>query len=445
MKFKALLALLCFAPISLCGGFAEAKTMPTSMLVCIDSATGVVSRVATGVDCAGSVQKWSALQPAPNLCWDASSLVPKSRSRLVTLAGSNGCVPPFKSIPIEKLTLLCADKQNGELHWPVTRRCDIGNIDTWVRVGMVRPASSSSTAVEQSSPSTTVEQLPLVSLNAITIRGNTWPKAVVVSANVAGTVYLVEGNLAVNSVSDITSASSSRWTSGAVTDSGVPTSIAIDADSLLNGYYRVYLVTARGVISPPASNLVTISVTRAYETAVTVQTQTLDQSSLAYGNGCYSMGPNVQERYGQLFTPGLSGPLSKVSIGINATGTVTNITASIYASNGLGATGPVLASETITGATIPAYNGCNSASPTPIVHFNFASPAVVAAGSRYIVVLSTTDVYCLMMCFGPTGGQFNINQALAVTSGAVYQPLAVLPDTPTAQNFGFVFATYVDV
>jgi hypothetical protein len=102
-----------------------------------------------------------------------------------------------------------------------------------------------------------------VSLSATTIQGDTYPKAVTVTANVAGTIYFAEGDFVVKTVSDITSAPSYRWAKGTVTSANTPTSIAIDIDAVTNGYYRVYVANSQGVLSAQATNIVTISITRA--------------------------------------------------------------------------------------------------------------------------------------------------------------------------------------
>jgi hypothetical protein len=105
-----------------------------------------------------------------------------------------------------------------------------------------------------------------VSLAATFITGSTFPKAAVVTANVAGTVYFIEGASPVSTVSDITSARYYRWTSGVVT-ANTPTSIALDVDVLTNGYYRVFVASNQGVLSAPAVNKVTISISRVSDVA----------------------------------------------------------------------------------------------------------------------------------------------------------------------------------
>jgi hypothetical protein len=124
--------------------------------------------------------------------------------------------------------------------------------------------------------------MPSVSLSPTLITGGTFPKAVVVTSNVAGTVYFVEGAFPIKRLSDITSADVNRWASGVVY-AGVATSVPIDVTAVLNGYYRAYVANADGVLSEPATNIVTISVTRASTVAVTTTTVAL---TCATGGTC---------------------------------------------------------------------------------------------------------------------------------------------------------------
>ena len=111
---------------------------------------------------------------------------------------------------------------------------------------------------------------PEVSLSNTHLVDDTIHRAVTVTANMAGTVYLVEGILAVRTVTDITSLSQDRWVSGVITAANTPTSVALDVENLLNGYYRVFLANSHGELSTPAVNMVTISITRQIETTTTV-------------------------------------------------------------------------------------------------------------------------------------------------------------------------------
>ena len=124
------------------------------------------------------------------------------------------------------------------------------------------------------SPSTsTAVVVPSVSLSPTFITGGTFPKVVVVTSNVAGTVYFAEGAFPVKKFSDITSADANRWASGVVY-AGVATSVPIDVTAVLNGYYRVFVSNAEGLLSAPATNIVTISITRASTVAVTTVAST---------------------------------------------------------------------------------------------------------------------------------------------------------------------------
>ena len=421
-SFSLALSATCLIAFLLSGGVAEAKRGPSSVSVCVDPVTAVVSQVSSSTKCINGIQKWSASKLAPELCWNASSVDPKSRTRVVSLAPASGCVAPLRSVPVGKVVLLCADQTSGVLRWPVTAKCDTGNIETWVRVGETTSSVASRNLI-----------IPSVSLAPTLIRGNTWPKAVTVTANVAGTVYFVEGNSVVNSVSDITSLSPMRWATGKVSKPDVPTSLALNVDDLLNGYFRVYLVDAQGVLSAPAANIVTISITRAYENSAIVRNQTLDQNAPTWHVSDFNAGVMSTQSVGQSFTAGLSGPLSRVSLGLTRSGTVTQITAEIYASDGSGnATGAALASKTIVGTTLPTSPGGS------LTNFDFASPVSVVAGTKYVIVLTTPDQSSM-----GGGGSYRLyreNGNSYIGGNGIVHPLT----TQNAQN-DYVFQTYVDV
>jgi hypothetical protein len=206
-------------------------------------------------------------------------LDPQVGTRKVSIAPSSGCAAPLRPVPIGSAQLLCAGGKSGVLRWPVTESCKSGNLPTWIR------SASTPTTVATTTPTTTPTTsvvVPSVSLSATTIQGDTYPKAVTVTANVAGTVYFAEGDFVVRTVSDITSAPSHRWAKGSVTSANTPTSIPIDIEALTNGYYRVFVANSQGVLSAPATNIVTISVTRA-STATTTTTVAL---TCATGGSC---------------------------------------------------------------------------------------------------------------------------------------------------------------
>ena len=265
------------------------------------------------------------------------------------------------------------------------------------------------------------------------------------TANVAGTIYFAEGDFVVKTVSDITSAPSHRWASGTVTSANTPTSIAIDVDALANGYYRVFVANSQGVLSAPATNIATISVPRiptaaeiaagTTTTTVAVRTQTLDQSNPTWHIGSWNTGVSSSQSIGQSFKAGLTGPLSRISVGITSQRTVTQITAAIYASNGAGnAIGSALASKTIDGTTVPTTSG------GALTVFDFASPVSVTAGTKYVIVLTTPDFYNSMSSSGGEYSWFQLDGNSYVDGNGISFPLT----SPSASN-DFVFQTYVDI
>ena len=154
------------------GGVAEARRLPSAMVVCVDASSGVVRRVASSSVCAGGTQFWSASKPAPLLCWDASSLVRLNKTRLVSVASASGCVAPLRAVPVGKVLLLCADGKTGVLRWPMTKACASGNQQTWVRSALT-PTTVTTTATTTSTTSTTSVRVPSVSLSATWIQSNT--------------------------------------------------------------------------------------------------------------------------------------------------------------------------------------------------------------------------------------------------------------------------------
>ena len=299
------------------------------------------------------------------------------------------------------------------------------------RKAPIPTTTTTTTSTTTIAPSTTVALVPSVSLAATFLDSGAFPKATVVTSNVAGTVYFIEGASPVNTVSDITLARYYRWTSGVVV-ANTPTSIALDVDVLTNGYYRVFVANSQGVLSAPAFNKVTISITRQAET-VAVRRQTLDQNYPTWHTGGSYVGVDAVQSIGQSFTAGLSGPLSRIAVGIFRVGAVTQITAEIYATNLAGnVSGSALATKTIVGTTVPAGSG------GALAVFDFASPVSVVSGSQYVIVMTTPDR-------GPMYSEGDYNwyeengNSYAGGNGIAY-PLT----TPSKLN-DYVFQTYVDV
>ena len=312
--------------------------------------------------------------------------------------------------------LVCKQTVNNGLRW---------------RKAPITTTTTTSTTTMPIAPSTTVAVVPSVSLAATFLDSGTFPKAAMVTTNVAGTVYFVEGASPVNTVSDITSARNYRWTSGVVA-ANTPTSIALDVDVLTNGYYRVFVANSQGMLSAPAFNQVTISITRQAE-SVAVRRQTLDQSDTNFSDGCHSV--SLSSTKGQSFVAGTSGPLSRVSAGIIKSNSVTQVTATIYAWSGTAVIGSALASKTVLETAVPSYTGCNS-TPTALVNFDFATPASVTSGSQYIIVLTTPDQEILT-----SGGEFGWNTSTTSTTGGFNDPVS----SPSASGSRYLFQTYVDI
>ncbi len=262
---RAGIAVVLLAGVLWAGGVAEANHLPSSVVVCVDASSGVVSRMTSDSKCVGATQFWSASKPAPLLCWNPSLLARLGKTRVVSIAPSSGCAKQLRSVPANTMSLVCANGETGVLRVPLTGQCAVGNKQTWVRPTSKPNVATTTTLISSTNSTTTATTavvVPSVSLNATWIQSNTFPKAVTVTANVAGTIYLAEGAFVVKTVSDITSAPSYRWSRGTVTSANTPTSIAIDVDALTNGYYRVFVANSQGVLSAPATNIVTISVPR---------------------------------------------------------------------------------------------------------------------------------------------------------------------------------------
>ena len=218
---RAGIAVVLLAGVLWSGGVAEAGYFVSPVTVCVDASSGLVRLVASSSECVGGAQSWSASQPAPLLCWNASSLDPQVGTRKVSVAPSSGCTTPLRSVPVDNVSLLCAGGEFGVLRWPVTGSCRSGATPIRVR------SAATPTSVATTSPTTAVV-VPSVTLSATWIQSNTFPKAVTVTANVAGTIYFAEGAFVVKTVSDITSAPLYRWAKGTVTSANTPTSIGID-------------------------------------------------------------------------------------------------------------------------------------------------------------------------------------------------------------------------
>ena len=85
-----------------------------------------------------------------------------------------------------------------------------------------------------------------------------------VTTNVVGTVYVAEVSVQVAKVSDIENAGGYLWVSAPITKVGV-NEVSIDIDAIINGNYRVYVASDKGVLSAASLNMVVVSMPRLYD------------------------------------------------------------------------------------------------------------------------------------------------------------------------------------
>lgn len=152
---------------------------------------------------------------------------------------------------------------------------------------------------------------------------------------------------------------------------------------------------------------------------------TQDQGNSFSGSSIFSISSG--QSLSQEFTSGLSGPLTKVGLGIQKNNSVTNLTVSIYAAAAGVPTGSALASTTLSGAQLNVI-------PTgqEVFDVEFTSPAYVNAGSTYAIVATSTDqggFYSWYLGTSYPGG------VSALSSGGSWG----------TNSFDFTFQTYVDV
>jgi len=152
------------------GGVAEATRLPDPVAVCVNPSSGVASRVASSAKCVGGKQVWSATKSAPLLCWNSSPVVGSSQKRAISIAPTSGCAAPLRSVPVNKVLLLCADGKSGVLRWSVTTACASGNRQTWIR--SVAAVATTTTTVAPTTtttvaPTTTTSVAPTTTTTAV--------------------------------------------------------------------------------------------------------------------------------------------------------------------------------------------------------------------------------------------------------------------------------------
>ena len=137
------------------GGAAEATRLPDPVAVCVNPSSGVASRFASSAKCVGGKQVWSATKSAPLLCWNSSPVAGSSQKRAISIAPTSGCAAPLRSVPANKVLLLCADGKSGVLRWSVTKACASGNRQTWIRSVAAVATTTTTVAPTTSTTSTT--------------------------------------------------------------------------------------------------------------------------------------------------------------------------------------------------------------------------------------------------------------------------------------------------
>jgi hypothetical protein len=150
---------------------------------------------------------------------------------------------------------------------------------------------------------------------------------------------------------------------------------------------------------------------------------TLDQSQPAINTNAAFFVSDVLPK-AQTFTSGLSGGLDQVDIAIGRTaGFITApLVVQIRAVSGGVPSGPALA-----GASIPAANVPEAFFPSAFYSVPFASPAPVAAGVQYAIVVSSLSCglgNCYEWAAGPVGDSYPAGKGLGSQDfGATWVPL----------------------
>ena len=108
---------------------------------------------------------------------------------------------------------------------------------------------------------TPVVVTPSVSVEPTLLRQ---PGVISVNSNVVGTLYVVEVSVQVAKVSDIENAGGYLWVSAPITKVGV-NEVSVDIDAIINGNYRVYVASDKGVLSAASLNMVVVSMPRFYD------------------------------------------------------------------------------------------------------------------------------------------------------------------------------------
>lgn len=146
--------------------------------------------------------------------------------------------------------------------------------------------------------------------------------------------------------------------------------------------YRRSLVPFARLVTFLSSGVVVFSIASAPAASAAAL---LDQGASFKGTGEYLVVSSSQPM-AQVITPGISGTLTKVALGIAKSGTVTNLTIDIYPAASGVPTGSALASTTITD-----FSGMSTGQV--MFDIDFATPTAVTAGTTYAIVATTTDIW----------------------------------------------------
>jgi len=144
--------------------------------------------------------------------------------------------------------------------------------------------------------------------------------------------------------------------------------------------FRRSLVPFARCVTFLSSGVVALSITIAPTASAAAL---LDQGASFKGTGEW-VGVTSSQSMAQVVTPGISGTLTKVALGIANSGTATNLTIGIYPAASGVPTGSALASTTITD-----FSGMSTGQA--MFDIDFATPTAVTAGTTYAIVATTTD------------------------------------------------------
>jgi len=150
----------------------------------------------------------------------------------------------------------------------------------------------------------------------------------------------------------------------------------------------------------------------------------LDQQASFKGDGSWS-GVVSSQSMAQVFTPGISGTLTKVALGIAKPNPVTDLTIGIYSAASGVPTGSALASTTVTDFT-------GMSTGQVMFDVDFATPTAVTAGTTYAIVATTTDTGAFQWFYA---SDYIGGDAASLVSGGGW--------TPNPSNSELTFATYV--